>query len=329
MPLVECRDLTKHFPLRGIFRKKGKVHAVEGVNLHIERGETLGLVGESGCGKTTLARVLLGLILPTSGTVLFDGKDIFKLTKGELKEFRRRTAMVFQDPFASLNPRMLVADIVGEPLVIHGIAYGEDKDEIVQGLLEKVGLKEEHMYRYPHEFSGGQRQRIAIARALAADPEFIVLDEPTSALDVSVQAKILNLLNRLKEELGLTYLFISHDLNVIRHISDGVGVMYLGKLVEKGTNEEIFSRPLHPYTAALLTASPRPDPRSRNRKRFFLAGEVPSAINPPSGCRFHPRCPFAKPMCSSQEPPLEDAGNGHLVACHYPLERAEQFLEGK
>ncbi|RLG98048.1 peptide ABC transporter ATP-binding protein [Candidatus Bathyarchaeota archaeon] len=317
--LIECKNVTKCFPLRGVFAKKEKVHAVEGVSFYIKRGETLGLVGESGCGKTTLARIILGLILPTSGSVFFEGNDIFKFSKRELKEFRRRTAMVFQDPFASLNPRMVIADIVGEPLVIHGIAYGEDKDEMVKELLERVGLKEEHMYRYPHEFSGGQRQRIAIARALAADPEFIVLDEPTSALDVSVQAKILNLLNRLKEELGLTYLFISHDLSVIRHISDRVGVMYLGKLVEEGKREEIFSAPLHPYTAALLATSPKPDPRERGRKRFFLKGEVPSAINPPGGCRFHTRCPFAESICASEAPHLERLSDTHRVACHYPL----------
>ena len=319
--LVECRGVTKHFPIKGFFKEMGRVHAVEKVSLSIARGETLGLVGESGCGKTTLARMILRLIPPTSGQIYFEGRNLFALKKEELKKFRRETAMVFQDPYSSLNPRMIIADVVGEPLSIHGIAHGQDRDEMVQELLGKVGLKAEHLYRYPHEFSGGQRQRIAIARALAADPKFIVLDEPTSALDVSVQAMILNMLKRLKKEFNLTYLFISHNLDVIKHIADIVGVMYLGKLVEQGSREQVFGTPLHPYTLGILKASPKPDPNARYRlERNVLKGEVPSAINPPTGCRFHPRCPVATPQCETEEPELRNFANGHLVACHYPRE---------
>ena len=317
--LVECQGVTKHFPIKGFFKEMGRVHAVEKVSLSIARGETFGLVGESGCGKTTLARMILRLIPPTSGQIYFEGKNLFALKKEELKKFRRETAIVFQDPYSSLNPRMIIADVVGEPLSIHGIAHGQDRDEMVQELLGKVGLKAEHLYRYPHEFSGGQRQRIAIARALAADPKFIVLDEPTSALDVSVQAMILNMLNRLKDEFNFTYLFISHNLDVIKHISDVVGVMYLGKLVEQGSREQVFGTPLHPYTLGILKASPVPDPDARYRLgQSVLKGEVPSGINPPTGCRFHPRCPVATPRCKTEEPELRNFANGHLVACHYP-----------
>lgn len=319
--LIECKKVTKYFPVKGFLREIGKVHAVEQVSLAIEKGQTLGLVGESGCGKTTLARIILRLIMPTSGEIYFTGKNIFTLSKRELKKFRRETAIVFQDPYSSLDPRMIIADVVGEPLSIHGIAHGEDRDELVLELLEKVGLKAEHLYRYPHEFSGGQRQRLAIARALAGDPIFIVLDEPTSALDVSIQAKILNMLNRLKKKLNLTYLFISHDLDVIRHISDAVAVMYLGKIVEQGSREQVFDLPLHPYTKGILLASPKPDPDARYRvEENILKGEVPSAINPPAGCRFHPRCPIATSQCGVKEPELKDFGGGHLVACHHPGE---------
>ncbi|HIC96064.1 TPA: ATP-binding cassette domain-containing protein, partial [Candidatus Bipolaricaulota bacterium] len=285
------------------------------------RGGTFGLVGESGCGKTTLARIILRLIPPTSGEVYFEGKNLFTLEQEELKRFRRETAMVFQDPYSSLNPRMIIADVVGEPLSIHGVAHGEDRDEMVQELLERVGLKAEHLYRYPHEFSGGQRQRIAIARALAADPKLIVLDEPTSALDVSIQAMILNMLNRLKREFNLTYLFISHNLDVIKHISDVVGVMYLGKLVEQGSRAQVFDSPLHPYTLGILEASPKPDPDARYHSgEEILKGEVPSAIDPPAGCRFHPRCPSTTPRCETEEPEPRDSGGGHLVACHYTIQ---------
>jgi len=317
MDLLECRKLTKYFPIKSFFRQIGKVHAVEEVDLTVPVGQTVGLVGESGCGKTTLARTLLLLIRPTSGEILYNGQDLFKLTKKELKAFRRDTAIVFQDPYSSLDPRMLIADVVGEPLSIHGIAHGEDRDDVVLDLLEKVGLKTEHLYRYPHEFSGGQRQRLAIARALAGDPKFILLDEATSALDVSVQAKILNMLNRLKAELGLTYMFISHDLSVVRHLSNRIGVMYLGRMVEFGTREQVFDNPVHPYTKGLMLASPSLDPDARYRPReVTLEGEVPSAINPPAGCRFHPRCPQKFDACSNTSPELVDVGDGHLVSCH-------------
>jgi len=317
MDLLECRKLTKYFPIKSFFRQIGKVHAVEEVDLTVPVGQTVGLVGESGCGKTTLARTLLLLIRPTSGRIIYNGQDLFKLRKKELKAFRRDTAIVFQDPYSSLDPRMLIADVVGEPLSIHGIAHGEDRDDVVLDLLEKVGLKTEHLYRYPHEFSGGQRQRLAIARALAGDPKFILLDEATSALDVSVQAKILNMLNRLKAELGLTYMFISHDLSVVRHLSNRIGVMYLGRMVEFGTREQVFDNPVHPYTKGLMLASPSLDPDARYRPReVTLEGEVPSAINPPAGCRFHPRCPQKFDACSNTSPELVDVGDGHLVSCY-------------
>ncbi|MEN6368863.1 MAG: oligopeptide/dipeptide ABC transporter ATP-binding protein [Thermotogota bacterium] len=314
--LFECRNLTKFFPIKNLFRETGRVHAVEDVNLTIPEGGTVGLVGESGCGKTTLARTILLLIEPTSGQILFRGEDMASRSKRDLRQFRRETAIVFQDPYSSLDPRMLIADVVGEPLVIHKVAFGEDRDDVVLSLLERVGLKADHMYRYPHEFSGGQRQRLAIARALAADPKFILLDEATSALDVSVQAKILNMLNGLKADLRLTYMFISHDLNVVRHLSDHIGVMYLGRMVEYGTRAQVFDSPTHPYTRGLLAAAPSLDPNDRDRPReVVLQGEVPSAVEPPSGCRFHPRCPNRKPDCDRVRPELVDIGDGHLVAC--------------
>lgn len=315
--LFECLKLTKYFPIKSVFREIGRVHAVEEVDLAIPEGQTVGLVGESGCGKTTLARTLLHLLPPTAGEVLYSGEKVGEFPRKRLKAFRRETAIVFQDPYSSLDPRMVIAEVVGEPLVIHRIAKGEDREDIVLEILERVGLKEEHMYRYPHEFSGGQRQRLAIARALAADPRFILLDEATSALDVSVQAKILNMLSALKTELGLTYLFISHNLNVVRHLSDRIGVMYVGRLIELGTREQVFDNPVHPYTKGLLLASPSLDPDDRNRPReVALEGEVPSAINPPTGCRFHPRCPNGEPRCEEDRPALVDIGDGHLVSCH-------------
>lgn len=313
MILIEGQDVTKYFPIKGFMREIAKVHAVEHVDFFIKQGETFGLVGESGCGKTTLGRMILRLIDPTSGKISYNGVNISDLHADDLKQFRRETAIVFQDPYSSLDPRMVIADVVGEPLSIHGIAYGEEKDDLVLKILEKVGLKTEHMYRYPHEFSGGQRQRIAIARAMSMDPKFVVLDEPTSALDVSVQAKILNMLNRLQRELELTYLFISHNLDVVRYISDRVGVMYLGQIVEMGSRKDIFENALHPYTQGILLAAPKPDPDVR--QDVVLMGEVPSAVNPPSGCRFHPRCPRGKESCSREKPELVEMEKNHFVAC--------------
>lgn len=315
--LIDCRKVTKYFPIKGFLRDVGRVHAVEHVTLTISKYQTYGLVGESGCGKSTLARTIMRLIPPTEGEIFFEGLNIVTLDKDDLRRFRRDTSIVFQDPYTSLDPRMIVADVVGEPLSIHGISYGEERENLVLRLLEMVGLKTEHMYRYPHEFSGGQRQRIAIARALAGDPKFIILDEATSALDVSVQAKILNLLNHLKRELALTYLFISHNLSVIRHISDVIGVMYMGQIVEQGSREQVFDSTLHPYTQGILSASPKLDPDERfHTDKTVLTGEVPSAINPPEGCRFHPRCNKAIPLCSQKQPELRDMGDGHLMSCH-------------
>ncbi len=294
-------------------REISRVHAVEHVDFFIKEGETFGLVGESGCGKTTLGRMILRLTEPTSGQILFKGVNIYDMHDQKLKEFRRKSAMVFQDPYSSLDPRMVIADVVGEPLAVHGIAYGEERDQLVLEILEKVGLKPEHMYRYSHEFSGGQRQRIAIARALSINPELVVLDEPTSALDVSVQAKILNMLNRLQKEFDLTYLFISHNLDVVRYISDRVGVMYLGQIVEMGNRDAIFENALHPYTQGILLAAPKPDPDAR--KEVALMGEVPSAVTPPPGCRFHPRCPRAKERCKEEKPYLMEREREHFVAC--------------
>ncbi len=311
--LIEGEDVTKYFPIKGFMREIARVHAVEHVDFFVQEGETFGLVGESGCGKTTLGRMMLRLTTPTTGNILYRGTDIYDLKDHDLKQFRKETAMVFQDPYSSLDPRMVIADVVGEPLAVHGMAYGETRDDMVLKIMEKVGLKSEHMYRYPHEFSGGQRQRIAIARALSINPKFVVLDEPTSALDVSVQAKILNMLNRLQRELDLTYVFISHNLDVVRYISDRVAVMYLGQVVEMGSRDAIFENALHPYTRGILVAAPKPDPDAR--RDVALIGEVPSAVNPPPGCRFHPRCPDKKEICEREMPELVEKERGHFVAC--------------
>lgn len=316
--LLEVRDLKKHFPITGglLSRTIGHVHAVDGVSFDVKKGETMGLVGESGCGKTTTGRAVLRLIEPTSGSVKFQGQDILKLNKRELRRLRREMQIIFQDPFGSLNPRMSVGEIIEEPLVIHQVGTRKEREQKVRTLLETVGLASYHIRRYPHEFSGGQRQRIGIARALALNPKLIVADEPVSALDVSIQSQILNLLEELQNEFGLTYLFIAHGLNVIRHISDRVGVMYLGVMVEISESKELYRKPLHPYTEALFSAIPIPNPAMK-RERIILAGDVPSPVNPPSGCRFHTRCPIAQDVCKEQVPLLHDAGGGHLVACHF------------
>jgi len=318
--MLEVRDLRKYFPVRGgvTMRVIGYIRAVDGVSFLIERGETFGLVGESGSGKTTLGRTVMRLIDPTGGRIFFDGRDITELKGKDLLKLRRKMQIVFQDPYRALHPKKRVKDIVGEPLVIHERASEEEVRERVVEMLKLVGLNPEHMNRYPHEFSGGQRQRIVIARALILKPEFLVLDEPTSALDVSVQAKILNLLSDLKQELGLTYLLITHNLAVVRHMSERVGVMYLGKLIELARTEKLFESPLHPYTKGLLSAIPVPDPKvARSRKRILLTGEIPSPLNPPSGCRFHTRCPFARELCHEEEPQFREVAPGHWVSCHF------------
>ncbi len=314
--LLEVKNLRKYFPIRGgIFsRVVANVKAVEDVSFTVKRGETVGLVGESGSGKTTVGRSILRLIEPTSGEVNFDGVDVTKLSKGQMREYRKRMQIIFQDPFASLNPRMSVGDIIGEAMSIHNLARGKDREDKVAGLLERVGLSTAHMRRYPHEFSGGQRQRIGIARALAVDPEFIVADEPVSALDVSIQAQVVNLLQDLKEELGLTLLFIAHDLGVVEYISDHVIVMYLGRIMEIAPSKELYANPIHPYTEALLSAVPIPDPTVK-RERIILQGDIPSPINPPSGCVFRTRCPIATPECADVIPPLEEVSPGHFKAC--------------
>jgi len=356
--LIEIRGLKKHFPIRGGFfrRSKASVRAVDGVDMAIKKGETLGLVGESGCGKTTAGRCLLMLTKPTKGNIYYkmpndaraqilDLEDKIKKADPEdkgnipqnlrenfekiakkyalnmkeaedMRRLRREMQIVFQDPFSSLNPRSLIRDIIGEPLLVHGVARGQELRDRVTALMEKVGLNPEHLYRYPHEFSGGQRQRIGVARALALNPDLLVLDEPTSALDVSVQSQILNMLNDLQGEFGLTYLFISHDLSTIRYMCDRICVMYLGKIVENASKQELFSHPLHPYTEALISVIPVPDPELR-RDRIVLTGDVPSPVKPPSGCRFHTRCRYREAICEEVEPPLEDKGGGHLVACHF------------
>jgi len=321
-PLVEVRDLRKFYPVRGglFARDRAQVRAVDGVSLAIAAGETLGLVGESGCGKSTLGRTMLRLVEPTSGDVRFAGRSLLALGARELRALRREMQIVFQDPYGSLNPRMRVASIVGEGLAIHGLGTRAERRRRVAELLELVGLPAEAAGRYPHEFSGGQRQRIGIARALAVGPRFVVADEAVSALDVSIQAQILNLLQDLRERLGLTMLFIAHDLRVIEHLSDRVAVMYLGKIVELASRDEIYRNPRHPYTRALLSAVPVPDPRQRN-ERMLLGGDVPSPVRPPSGCAFHPRCPHAEEVCRTVAPTLETGRGGHAVACHvFPAE---------
>jgi oligopeptide transport system ATP-binding protein len=323
--LLRVEDLVMHFPIyRGVIQRQvGAVRAVDGVSFEVKRGETLGMVGESGCGKSTTGRTILQLYRPTSGSVHFEDVDLVHLKGEELRKMRRKMQMIFQDPYASLNPRMTVADIVGEPLMVHDVATGKEIQERVQHLLEVVNLNPAFAGRYPHEFSGGQRQRIGVARALALQPSFIICDEPISALDVSIQAQVVNLLEELQEQFNLTYLFIAHDLSMVKHISDRVAVMYLGVIVELASRDELYAKPLHPYTQALLSAVPIPDPvADAKRQRTILKGDVPSAANPPSGCRFRTRCPIAQVVCSQSRPEFREIKPGHFVACFF----AENFL---
>ena len=321
-PLLEVTDLVKHFPIKSgivVDREVARVRAVDGVSLTLHEGETLGLVGESGCGKSTLCRAILQLTTPTSGSVRFAGQELVGRSRRDLRSMRRQMQMIFQDPFASLNPRKRVGQIVGDPLQLHGLARGAELKRRVQELLDRVGLQAEHYNRFPHEFSGGQRQRIGIARALALRPRLIVADEPVSALDVSVQAQIINLLEEVQDEFGLSYLFVAHDLGVVRHVSDRVAVMYLGKIVENSGADELYEKPIHPYSNALLSAVPIPDPkRNAARERLVLEGDVPSPIDPPPGCHFHTRCPWATDVCTTDEPALLDHESGHAAACHHP-----------
>ncbi len=317
-PVLEVENLVKHFPIHGglLQRKVGAVKAVDGVSFSIAKGETLGLVGESGCGKSTIGKTVLKLIEPTGGRILLGGEDVTHLKPGAMWPHRRRIQTIFQDPYSSLNPRLSSGTIVGEPLENFGIAHGKERDERVAALFERVGLRPEAMRKYAHEFSGGQRQRLGIAKALSVNPDLIVADEPVSALDVSVQAQVLNLLIDLQEEFGLAYLFISHDLAVMRHISHRIAVMYLGRIVEITTKRELFNSPLHPYTEALLSAATAPDPRRRRRTKRIVQGDVPSPANPPPGCHFHTRCPYAVADCKVTAPPLKESSPGHFVACH-------------
>jgi oligopeptide/dipeptide ABC transporter ATP-binding protein len=330
--LVQVDNLVKHFPIRSgglLGRTVGQVQAVDGVSLTIGRGQTLGLVGETGCGKSTLARCIAGLIPVTSGTVTFEGDNITNLSRRAMQPYRREIQMIFQDPYGSLNPRRRVGSIIGEPFAIHKTSSGAERKRKVQDLMARVGLNPEHYNRFPAEFSGGQRQRIGVARALALQPKLIICDEPVSALDVSIQAQVLNLLADLQDDFGLSYLFIAHDLEVVRHVSHAVTVMYLGRIAESGPKDTVYDAPRHPYTNALLSAVPSADPEAAaSRQRIILTGDVPSPINPPSGCRFHPRCPKAQELCSQQEPQLEaKAGDppDHLTACHFPVAEGEIF----
>ena len=319
--LLDVEHLKQHFPIRtGVLnRVAGHVHAVDDVTFSLRRGETLGLVGESGCGKTTLSRTIMRLLEPTDGRIAFESTDITRAGRSELRPLRSDMQMVFQDPFASLNPRKRIAQILGDPLRLHGVPKSEIPKRTAD-LLQRVGLAREHTNRFPHEFSGGQRQRIGIARALALEPKLIVLDEPVSALDVSIQAQIVNLLEDLQEEFGLTFLFVAHDLSVVRHVSDRIAVMYLGKIMELSPSEELYVKPIHPYTAALLSAIPVADPRrNRERERIVVSGEPPSPVDPPSGCVFHTRCPRARDVCRREVPRLSEYPNGHVAACHFPL----------
>ena len=332
-PLVRVSGVKKYFPItQGIIfqREIGRVHAVDGVDLEVAPGETLGIVGETGCGKSTLARLICRLLPVTEGTIEFDGQDITNLKGNQLRQLRREVQMIFQDPYSSLNPRKRVGAIIGDPFEIHGLADGKELKKRVQELMEVVGLNPEHYNRFPAEFSGGQRQRIGVARAIALRPKLVICDEPVSALDVSIQAQVINLLEDLQNEFKLTYIFIAHDLSVVRHVSDRVGVMYLGKVVELADARRLYAEPKHPYTGALLSAIPVPDPdTAQQRERVILIGDVPSPIDPPSGCRFHPRCPKAQERCVHEDPPLELKAGGDLAACHFPLEPGESLARAK